>query len=276
MLMQAYDVTLKLLLQRSASLTMHELTGTAVVKWLDVELPKVQNRRLDLLGETVDGGLVHLELQSSNDPSMPLRMAEYCLGVYRLFGRFPRQVVLYVGEPALAIGGELRGPDLRFQYRVIDIRTLDGDRLLESGDVGDNVIAIPGRLRDHKEAVHRIVERIAGLAATARETAPAQLLILAGLRHLSGTVEQETRNMPIDVDIREHEVLGPMFREERREGRQEWRQEGELTILLRLIEKRFGALPAWAAEKLASLPARDLEDLSVRVLDAPSVEELLR
>jgi len=276
MLMQAYDVTLKLLLQRSASLTMHELTGTAVVKWLDVELPKVQNRRLDLLGETVDGGLVHLELQSSNDPSMPLRMAEYCLGVYRLFGRFPRQVVLYVGEPALAIGGELRGPDLRFQYRVIDIRTLDGDRLLESGDVGDNVIAIPGRLRDHKEAAHRIVERIAGLAATARETALAQLLILAGLRHLSGTVEQETRNMPIDVDIREHEVLGPMFREERREGRQEWRQEGELTILLRLIEKRFGALPAWAAEKLASLPARDLEDLSVRVLDAPSVEELLR
>jgi hypothetical protein len=58
------------------------------------------------------------------------------------------------------------------------------------------VIAIPGRLRDHKEAVHRIVERIAGLAATARETALAQLLILAGLRHLSGTVEQETRNMP--------------------------------------------------------------------------------
>ena len=88
--MQAYDVALKLLLQGSAALTLRALTGTAVAKWLDVELPKVQNLRLDLLGETVDGGLVHVELQSSNDPAMPLRMAEYCLGVFRLFGRFPR------------------------------------------------------------------------------------------------------------------------------------------------------------------------------------------
>jgi hypothetical protein len=53
---------------------MRDLAGTAVAKWLDVELPKVQNPRLDLLGETVDGGLVHVELQSGNDPAMPLRM----------------------------------------------------------------------------------------------------------------------------------------------------------------------------------------------------------
>jgi hypothetical protein len=63
--MQEYDVALKLLLKGSASLTMRELTGTAVAKWLDVELPKVQNLRLDLLGETVDGGLIHLELQAA-------------------------------------------------------------------------------------------------------------------------------------------------------------------------------------------------------------------
>jgi predicted transposase YdaD len=89
--------------------------------------------------------------------------------------------------------------------------------------------------------------------------------------------------MPIDIDIREHEVLGPMFKEAeqkgrqegRREGRQEGLQEGELTVLRRLIEKRFGALPGWAGEKLAALSASELEDLSMRVLDAKSVEELL-
>src|ERR1022692_4110719 len=281
--MQEYDVALKLLLQGSASLTMRALTGTAIAKWLDVELPKVQNLRLDLLGETVDGDLIHLELQSSNDATMPLRMAEYCLGVFRLFGRFPRQVVLYVGEPQMRMESGLRGPDVLFQYRLIDIRTLDGERLLESQEVGDNVIAILARLRDHKEAVHRIVERIAGLPTAERETALAQLMILAGLRHLSRTVEQEARKMPIDVDIREHEVLGPMFKEAeqkgrqegRREGRQEGLQEGELTVLRRLIEKRFGALPGWAGEKLAALSASELEDLSMRVLDAKSVEELL-
>src|SRR5213593_749567 len=120
--MQEYDVTLKLLLQQSARLTMRQLTGNVVRKWLDVELPKVQNPRVDLLGEAIDGTLIHLELQSRNEPSMPLRMAEYCLGVFRLFGKFPRQVLLYVGEAPLRMDSELRGPNVLIRRRVIDIR----------------------------------------------------------------------------------------------------------------------------------------------------------
>src|ERR1035441_1728195 len=122
--MQEYDVALKLLLQGSASLT-------AAAKWLDVELPKVQNLRLDLLGETVDGGLVHVELQSGNDAAMPLRMAEYCLGIFRLFGRFPRQVVLYVGEPQLRMENELRGVDVLFRYGLIDMSASELEDLAE-------------------------------------------------------------------------------------------------------------------------------------------------
>jgi hypothetical protein len=41
-----------------------------------------------------------------------------------------------------------------------------------------------------------MVERVAGLAVAERETASAQLMILAGLRPLSKTVELEKRNMP--------------------------------------------------------------------------------
>jgi len=68
-----------------------------------------------------------------------------------------------------------------FQYRVIDIREMDGDRLLKSGAIGDNLIAILARLRDDKGAVRKILRRIASLEASQRETALAQLLILAGL-----------------------------------------------------------------------------------------------
>src|SRR6266566_8910338 len=107
--MQEYDVALKLLLRGSAKLTMRELTGTAIEKWLDVELPRVQNTRVDLLGETCEASLVHLELQSGNDATMALRMAEYCLSIFRLCGKFPRQVLLYVGEPPLRMESELRG-----------------------------------------------------------------------------------------------------------------------------------------------------------------------
>jgi hypothetical protein len=87
---QECDVALKLLLRNSAALTMCELTGgPVIVNWLDVELPKVQNLRADLLGETAAGDLFHLELQSTNETAMPLRMAEYWLGILRLSGKFP-------------------------------------------------------------------------------------------------------------------------------------------------------------------------------------------
>jgi hypothetical protein len=74
--------------------------------------------------------------------------------------------------------------------------------------------------------------------------------------------------MPIQTSILDHDVLGPLF--------MKGRQEGEVAILRRLIEKRFGALPGWASEKLVSLPSSELEDLSERVLDAATIEALLR
>ena len=270
--MQEYDVALKLLLQGSAKLTIRELAGGDIEKWLDIELPKVQNLRLDLLGETGDGSLVHIELQSGNDAAMAQRMAEYCFGVFRLFGKFPRQVLVYVGEAPLRMANELHGADVSFRYRMIDIRELDGDRLLESDQVGDNVIAILTRLRNHKEAVRKIVGKLAGLAAAERDAALGQLLILGGLRRLEETVRREIQKMPVFIDIMENTVLGPPFKK----GLEEGRREGDLTILRRLILKRFGAIPTWAEEQLTSRPTAELEDLSVRVLDARSIEELLK
>lgn len=45
-------------------------------------------------------------------------------------------------------------------------------------------------------------------------------------------------------------------------------------MLHRLIEKRFGPLPASAENQLTRLSIAELEDLSLRVLDAKSVDEL--
>ena len=119
-----------------------------------------------------------------------------------------------------------------YRYRAIDIRDLDGDRLLESEDTGDNIIAILARLRDDKKAVRKIVRSIAGLPASEWDTALSQLLILAGLRRLEETVAEEARKMPIFIDILENKVLGPPYKR--------GLEEGELRILRRQIEKRFG------------------------------------
>lgn len=270
--MQDFDVALKLLLRPSAKRALLELADVVIEKWIDAELPKVQNTRGDLLGETASGDLVHVELQSGNDALMPLRTAEYCLGIFRVFGRFPRQVLLYVGEPPLRMASELRGPDVLFRYRAIDIREIDGDRLLESDGVGDNVIAILAKLRDRRQALHKIVSRLAGLPPEERREALDQLLILAGLRKLAGVVKEEMNAMPIQIDLMENEVIADYYNRSRQEGV----HEGEIAILRRQIEKRLGVMPEWAQQRLAGRTTEQLEQLSVRLLDAGTLEELLK
>jgi len=204
--MQEYDATLKLLLRGSATVTMREVTGGAIANWLDVELPKVQNLRVDLLGETGDGALVHLELQSTNDAAMPL---------------------------------------------------------LENPDVGDNVIPILTRLRDQREAIRTIVGRIAELPPGDRDAMLSRL-------------EEEARQMPLMDSILDNKVLGREYKRGLAEGKAEGKAEGEMTILRSQIEKRFGTLPQWAEEELHSRSTDELVELGLRILEAPTLEDLLK
>ncbi len=282
---QHYDVTLKALLRDSAGRAVHAATGLSIEQWLDVELPKVANPRMDLLGQALDGSLLHLELQVANDPNMPLRMAEYALGIYRIFGVFARQIVLYAGEPDLRMPATLEGLRFSFSYQIIDLRNLDGEALLRSDHVGDNVLAILTRLPDQRRAVEEILGKIATLEETKREQAIEQLFILAGLRGLEDTVEKGIQKMATFNDlILSNKVLGREYRrgleegklEGKLEGKVEGKIEGKLEVLRRLLEKRFGAIPEWAEQRLNSQSVADLETLSVRLLDARSLEELLQ
>jgi len=134
--MADYDGTLKLLLRTSAHVALREVTGQPIKHWLDEELPNPRFLRMDLLGEADDGRLIHLELQSFNDPEMAFRMAEYGLGVYRVYERFPQQFCLYVGDEPMNMPDVLRGPGFTAEYKLIDARTLDGNELLDSAEVG--------------------------------------------------------------------------------------------------------------------------------------------
>jgi len=219
--MHGYDVALKLTL-REVDVAIRELVGTTVAHWLNVELPEVRNTRVDLLGETHAGELLHIELQATNDTSMALRMAEY-----------------------------------------------DGARLLESTHIGGNIIAILTRLPDPEAALYRVLDRISGLPPEERQAAFDRLAILAGLRKpLYEVIKEEAKRMPITLDIREH----PLAVEEFARGL----QEGELKVVRRQIQAKFGGLPEWAEERLKLLNVNELEDLGVRVLKAESIEALFQ
>jgi len=277
--MNEYDATLKAVLTRPDAMALTELTGFSIERWHNIELPAVRHRRADLLGETADARLVHLELQSTNQAHMAVRMLEYSLAIRRKFRRFPEQVVLYVGNAPMRMKRRLAGPGLSYQCRFADIRELDAEALLASRCLEDNVIAILARLSNQRDALRRILERIGQSESEARDAALSELLTLAGLRKLGGVLEKEIRRMPILDDIMDHEVIG---RERRRgmalgreQGREEGREEGRRELLLRQMDKRFGPVPDWARNRIDAMSTADLERIGLRMLDAVDLKELL-
>jgi len=206
-------------------------------------------------------------------------MLEYAVAIHRRFDRYPRQLVLYVGEKPARMKDRIEEPELSFRCAIRDIRELDGEALLASDSLEDNLIGILGRLPDEAGAVRRVLEKIAESAPEMRAGALAELTILARLRNLVPLLEKETERMPILEDIMDHEIIG---RERKRgiaigreEGRQEGRQEGERKVIVSLLEERFGPLPPTARERIDQLGEPELATLTRRLLKAESIKELL-
>ena len=268
--MHEYDVALKSILTRPGSSTLAQLTGASSLKWINVEAPKVSNRRVDLLGELPVGDLVHIELQSRNETDFAMRMGEYLFAIGREYGRLPRQVALYVGEARLRMKDRIEGPAAFVRFDLVDIREMDGEQLLASANVGDNVLALLTRLGEQRESVRRILERIAASRPGERDRALAELFIIAGLRKMEGEARREATRMPILNDIMDNKVIGPAIRQ----GRAEGRAEGQVEILLSLIQKRFGRIPPTMAQRLAALKSAQLKRVGLRLLDAERIEDL--
>src|SRR6516162_2855683 len=154
---QRYDTAFKLTLQH-VDVAMRELVGSTVTSWKNIEFPQIRSPRADLLGETTKAGeLVHIELQSGNSKNMAIRMLEYGLATLRKHHRYPTQVCLYVGEKPARMKTELHSPHLKYSFRLVDVRDLDGERLLKSGKVDDNIIALLTRIADQRKAVRLVV-----------------------------------------------------------------------------------------------------------------------
>lgn len=297
--MHEYDVTLKRILTRPGSALLVALTGSSSLRWLNVELPKVNNRRLDLLGERPDGELFGIELQSRNEKHFPFRMGAYLFGAAEQYGRLPRQIVLYVGEARLRMKDRIETPDLTYRFHLVDIRDLDGEALLASPNLGDNVLAILTRLGDQRDTVRRILERIARGPVGERGEALAELSIVAGLRKPArAVIVKEAKNMPIHYDIMDNELIGPVIRKEqakasregrlegrlegllegraegREQGREQGREEGQRDILLDLMQKRFGRVPQRIRRRLTALKPDEIRAATLRVLDAQRIDDL--
>lgn len=262
---QRFDATLKELLQAAPPRLMQMLTGSQPVELLTVEFPKVRMRRPDYVARLKDGRIYHLEIQSDNEVEMAWRMLDYYTLLRRLYGQPPVQQVLYIGDAPLTMVAEIAEATLSFHYELIDIRQLDGQALLASRSLEDNLLALLCRTADPQQTVRRIFSKLDRLPAKMRRDRLTQMLMLSSLRNLTDLILEEVETMTdLDEALRNSKVG------------QKWVREEAARLLTRQLETLFGKLPRWAKQKIAAAEATQLDDWAVRLLKAKTLEEVLR
>jgi hypothetical protein len=255
-----------------------------------------------------DGGdayvMLLLEFQSTPDPWMALRMLVYAgllwqqlVREQRLMpdGRLPPivPIVLYNGDPRWRAPVDLRdlvglpeaSPLWQWQpglcYHLIDEGAFSADDL--AGREG--LPALLFRLEsssDPAELVglaNAVVAWFAGHPGLQAARAVFVELLGAAMAPLGPDVRVpeellEVRNM---LATRIEQWKQKLLLEGEEKGRQQGLQQAEAALaalLLRQLERRFGALPDWARQRVLAADTVTIQDWGLRVLEAASLEEV--
>ena len=290
-----YDRVLKDLFQRDRPSLLDQLAGGLRVReFLNVEFPKVIERRADMAVLLDDETILHIEFQSHNDKDIAYREGMYCLMIGQKYRRQVRQVVLYVGQPKMRMEDRLDLGDTKVSYRLLDIREIDAGELLRSARPGDLVLAMLAK--GGTERLTEIAQRTVPLSGAERSRVLTQLVLLSGLRALSGSMKMELKSMASNViDIEKNEILRDIIRdltdqaqakalakglskglaEGLAKGLAKGRGEGMVQMLREQIQTKFGPLPKWAEERLSQASATQVERWARKILASKTLESVL-
>ncbi len=180
--MGAYDKTLRELFQNIPVKLIQLLTGQKISKLIDSHFPKVEEREADLVVELENGEIFHLEIQSNNDKNMPRRMLYYALAIEKLYKKFPIQTVLYVGIEKNNIKNFINLPRLKYNYKVVDIKEINCNILIESEFIEDNILSILCNIENSDKFFEKLNKKLIYLNNKQREDYLRKLIIISRLR----------------------------------------------------------------------------------------------
>lgn len=246
------------------------------------------------------------EHQSTPDAWMPLRLLRYILGIWEQYRkqnptakRLPPvlPLVLFQGGSAwtadLSVSGLIDIPtgfepyQPQFQHLLVDLSQMDADELKGTLLVKTCLLA----LKYSRQGMHKELPRLFQLLAEMTQQHGSLSMIRTLLRYIC-TVDNET-------DLKEYmkqvaAINAPKFEEEfmtiaeqliskgRQEGRQEGRQQGmqqgmqqgEAKTLVKILEKRFGSVPASIMHQIQTADTGKLDAWIDAALDASSLQDI--
>ena len=240
--------------------------------------------------------VLHCEFQTDPDPTIPFRMADYRLRVYRRFSNKRMvQVVIYLRptKSELVQQTTFELDNLRHEFRVVRLWEQPTEVFLQLP--GLLPYAALSRTTDQVGVLRQVVQEIESMTNRSRQSNLAAATgILAGLvldkqvirrllrrelmresviyQELWQQAREEARQVLLQ------EVLQKAREEVRDEVREEVREEAkqsEVNLVLRLLTRRLGqAMPSPIKTQVHSLSFNQLEALAEALLDFTSLADL--
>lgn len=107
-----------------------------------------RQKEADLLRKVTDQNghtfVLHLEIQTRDDPDMAYRMLEYRIMAEQVYRLAVRQYVIYLGEKTSQMPTHVDSPGLKYQYTLISFRKLPYRLFLSSDKPEEKILAVLG------------------------------------------------------------------------------------------------------------------------------------
>ena len=226
--------------------------------------------------------ILHSEFQTlpTSTPPLPFRMLDYWVRLKRQYWCAVEQVVIFLKPTTVdtVFTNEFVDTNTRHGYRVIRLWEQDPAPLLA------NPALLPFATLARSDAPNTLLQQVATQLDRIEEprqrgniTACAQ--VLAGLRFDINFIRQLFREEVMRESVVYQDILQRGLQQGLEQGLeqglQQGLQQGEATLILRLLNRRFGEVDSELQERIRGLSIPQLEELSETLLDFEAVTDLV-
>ncbi|MGB3189001.1 MAG: DUF4351 domain-containing protein, partial [Limnoraphis sp.] len=218
--------------------------------------------------------ILHLEFQTqpTSEPPLPLRMLDYWVRLYRKYRRPIQQFIIFLQATTseVVFTEEFVTETTRHRYQVI--RMWEQNPAIFLNDRALLPLAPLAQTNSPERLLTQVAAEVAKIEAIEqRRNVLAAVQIIAGLRYDKTLIQQLLRE---DI-MRESVIYQDILQQGVRQGVQRGRGEGEASLIIRQLTRRFGELPPQLPQQIRSLSLTQLDALGEELLDFTEIAEVI-
>lgn len=213
--------------------------------------------------------ILHLEFQTqpTSNPPLPFRMLDYWVRLKRQYWCHIEQVVIFLKSTnsETVFTDEFEDTNTRHRYRIIRMWEQDPAPLLRHPALLP--LATLARTNSPSALLEQVASQIDMIEESRQqENLSACVQVIAGLRFDENLIRQLFRREFMRESVIYQEIL--------QEGMQQGKQQEALSLVMRQLARRCGAIDPQMQAKIQSLSITQLEELSEALLDFSAVGDL--